>query len=126
MDASEFKGSPDSDPATVKFLDELGVSASDISIAVGFGFSADTASSLIMFVIRAADAETSQLVSGMKGAMDSERDTPLTWSSTEIAGKQVETSTDGGATIYLYAKDDVLFFITGDAASTAEAIGGLP
>jgi hypothetical protein len=126
MDASEFKDSPDSDPATVKFLDALGVSASDISIAVGFGFSADASSNLVMFVFRAAGADTEQLVSGFKTAMDSDRDTPLTWTTAEIGGKQVETSTDDGSSIYLYANDDVLFFITGDAASIEEAIGGLP
>jgi hypothetical protein len=126
MDASEFKGSPDSDPATVKFLDDLGVSASDISIAVGFGFSTDASSNLVMFVFRAAGATTDQLISGFKTAIDSDRDTPLTWTTAEIGGKQVETSTDAGASVYLYAKDDVLVFITGDAASTEEAIGGLP
>jgi hypothetical protein len=126
MAGSEFLVSQDSDPATVKFIEDLGVSPSDISIAVGFGFSTDASSTLVMFVFRAAGADTDQLISGFKTATDAERDTPLTWTSTEVAGKQVETSTDAGTTIYLYAKDDVLVFISGDAASTEEAIGGLP
>lgn len=126
MAAGEFLVSPDSNPATIQFVENLGVSASDISIAIGFGFSTDASSSLFMFVFRAAGADGSRLVSGMKEAMDAERETPLTWSSTQVGGKQVEVAVDGETTIYLYATGDVLFFIFGDAASTEEAISELP
>ena len=126
MAGSAYLLSPQSDPATVKFVQDLGVSPSDISIAVGFGFSSDGSSSLVMFVIRAAGADTDRLVSVFKAADDQSRDTPLTWDTTTIAGKQLQVAVDGSTTIYLYAKGDVLFFISGDAASTQEAIGGLP
>lgn len=126
MAASEFLVAPESDPATIKFIEDLGVSPSDVSIAFGFGFSTDTSSSLVMFVFRAAGAETGRLVSVFKEATDASRDSPLTWSSTQVAGKQVEVSAQGDSTIYLYATGDTLFFISGDDASTAEAIGGLP
>jgi hypothetical protein len=126
MAGSAYLVSPQSDPATVKFVQDLGVSPSDISIAVGFGFSSDGSSSLVMFVIRAAGADTDRLVSVFKAADDQSRDTPLTWDTTTVAGKQLQVAMDGSTTIYLYAKGDVLFFISGDAASTQEAIGGLP
>jgi hypothetical protein len=126
MAGSAYLVSPDTDPATVKFVQDLGVSPSDISVAVGFGFSTDGTSNLVMFVVRAAGADTNKLISVFKAADDQSRDTPLTWSDTTISGKQVQAATDNNATLYLYAKNDVLFFISGDQASTEEAIGGLP
>lgn len=122
----EFIASSDSDPAVAKFIEDLGVSPGDISLAIGFGFSADGSSSLGMFVFRAAGADTNRLIAAFKEANDSDRDAPLTWSNTTIGGKQVEQATDGETTFYLYAKGDILFYISGDPDSTAEAISGLP
>jgi hypothetical protein len=126
MAGSQFLTSGQPDPATVKFLQDLGVSPSDISMAIGFGFSTDGASNLAMIVIRAAGADTDRLISVFKAADDQSRDTPLTWNTTTLAGKQLQVAVDGSTTIYLYAKGDILFFISGDQASTQEAIGGLP
>jgi hypothetical protein len=122
----EFLTSADADPAVAKFVSDLGVKPSDISIAIGFGFSADGSSSLGMFVFRASGADTNRLISAFKTANDADRDTPLEWSSSTIGGKQVESAVDGETTYYLYAKGDVLFFLSGDPASTEEAISGLP
>lgn len=126
MRGNEFLVDENADPATVEFLEDLGVSPSDVSMAVGFGFSSDASSSLIMFVFRASGAETSRLVSAFKASLDSQRDAPLTWTSDEVGGKSVEKATDGETTIYLYARNDVLIFVSGDADSTAEALSGLP
>jgi hypothetical protein len=122
----EFLTSADADPAVAKFVSDLGVKPSDISIAIGFGFSADGSSSLGMFVFRASGADTNRLISAFKTANDADRDTPLEWSSSTIGDKQVESAVDGETTYYLYAKGDVLFFLSGDPASTEEAISGLP
>ena len=122
----EFLTSADADPAVAKFVSDLGVKPSDISIAIGFGFSADGSSSLGMFVFRASGADTNRLIAAFKTANDADRDTPLVWSNTTIGGKQVESAVDGDTTYYLYAKGDVLFFLSGDPASTEEAISGLP
>ena len=131
MQKSSAKGdtyltSPDADPAVAKFVSDLGVKPSDISIAIGFGFSADGSSSLGMFVFRASGADTNRLISAFKTANDADRDAPLVWSNTSIGGKQVESAVDGETTYYLYAKGDVLFFLSGDPASVEEAISGLP
>ena len=126
MRGNEFLISDSSDPATVQFLEDLGVAPNDVSMAVGFGFSADAATSLIMFVFRAEGAETNQLISAFKASLDSQRDTPLTWTSDEIGGTSVEKALDGETAIYLYAKDDILIFVSGDADSAAEAISELP
>jgi hypothetical protein len=122
----EFLTSSDADPAVAKFINDLGVSPSDISIAIGFGFSADASSSLGIFVFRASGADTDRLVAAFKEANDADRETPLTWSSDSVGGKDVEKAVEGDSTYYLYAKNDVLFFISGDPASTEEAISGLP
>jgi hypothetical protein len=122
----EFLTSSDADPAVAKFVSDLGVKPSDISIAIGFGFSTDGSSSLGMFVFRASGADTNRLISAFKTANDADRESPLEWASTSIGGKQVETSVDGTTTYYLYAKGDVLFFLSGDPASSEEAISGLP
>jgi hypothetical protein len=126
MRGNEFLISDTSDPATVQFLEDIGVAPNDVSMAVGFGFSADAATSLIMFVFRAEGAETNQLISAFKASLDSQRDTPLTWTSGEIGGTSVEKALDGETAIYLYAKDDILIFVSGDADSAAEAISELP
>ena len=122
----EFIASSDSDPAVAKFIEDLGVSPGDISLAIGFGFSADASSSLGMFVFRASGADTNRLIAAFKEANDADRDAPLTWSNTTIGGKQVEQAVDGETTFYLYAKNDVLFYISGDPDSAEEAISGLP
>lgn len=121
----EFVASGD-DPAVAKFIEDLGVSPGDISIAIGFGFTADASSSLGVFVFRAEGADTSRLIAAFKEANDADRDAPLSWSSTSIGGKQVETAVADDSTYYLYAKDDVLFYISGDPDSAAEVISGLP
>ena len=122
----EFLTSGDADPAVATVVSDLGVKPSDISIAIGFGFSADGASSLGMFVFRASGADTNRLISAFKTANDADRDAPLVWSNTTLGGKQVESAVDGETTYYLYAKGDVLFFLSGDPTSTEEAISGLP
>jgi hypothetical protein len=122
----EFLTSGNSNPSVVKFVNDLGVKPSDISIAIGFGVSTDGSSSLGMFVFRASGADTNRLIAAFKEANDSDRETPLVWSSATVAGKQVEKSVDGTDTFYLYAKNDILFFLSGDPATTEEVIGGLP
>ena len=115
-----------SDAAVAKFVSDLGVSPSDISIAIGFGSSTDASANLGMFVFRASGADTDRLIAGFKTANDSGRDTPLVWSTSQIGGKQVEVAVDGETTFYLYAKGDILFFLTRDPASIEEVISGLP
>jgi len=122
----EFIASADSDPAVAKFIEDLGVSPGDISLAIGFGFSADASSSIGLFVFRASGADTNRLIAAFKTANDADRDAPLVWSNASVGGKNVETAVDGEQTFYLYAKSDVLFFISGDPASTEEAISELP
>jgi hypothetical protein len=127
MQGNEFLLEGDPDPATAKFLEDLGVSPSDVSMAFGFGFSSDFASSAGMFVFRAEGADSARLLSAFKEATEAESDEPITWTSTTLAGKSVESSTQADATNYLYVKDDVLIWFFASSLEIAEEIArGLP
>lgn len=124
---NEYLVSPDSSPELVKFLQDLGVSPNDVSIAVGSAFKADASSSVFMFVIRAKGADSGRLVTAFKTASSSADQSPLQWASANVAGKNVETADANGASTYLYVKGDVLFWVTATPAALAEEVlGGLP
>lgn len=120
VQTGEFLTAPGSDPEAVKFVQDLGVSPSDISIATGSGNNADFSKFVFVFAIRAHGADSGRLVAAFKTASASGDASPLQWASANVAGKSVETAgSDTGAT-YLYAKDDVLFWVIGNDATTAE------
>jgi hypothetical protein len=120
VQTSEFLTAPGSDPATVKFVQDLGVSPSDISIATGSGNSADFSSFVFVFVIRAQGVDSDRLVSAFKTAMASSDSSPLQWASATVAGKSVETSEGNGGANYIYAKGDVMFWVIATNATLAE------
>jgi hypothetical protein len=127
MRGSDYLVSGNADPATVKFLQDLGVSPNDISMAYGIGFSADASSTVAMFVFRAAGANSAQLLSAFKTASEADSSSPLQWASANVGGKQVEASSGGSETTYLYVKGDVLFFVgASDPAVAAGILNGLP
>lgn len=108
-------------------LQDLGVSESDVSLAVGIGYSASANISARMFVFRAAGVNSDRLTVAFKKATDSSRNTPLVWTATTMDGKQIETAADGPATNYLYIKEDVLvFLVPSNADVAAEIVSGLP
>lgn len=120
VQTSEFLTAPGSDPAAVKFVEDLGVSPSDISIATGSGTSADFSSFVFVFVIRAEGADSNTLVSAFKTASSSGDSSPLQWASATVAGKSVETSEANGGANYIYAKGDVMFWLIATNATLAE------
>jgi hypothetical protein len=120
IQTSEFLTAPGSDPAAVKFVEALGVSPSDISIATGSGNSADFSSFVFVFVIRAQGADSDRLVSAFKTASASSDSSPLQWASTTVAGKSVQTSEGNGGANYIYAKGDVMFWLIATNATLAE------
>ena len=127
MRGNDYLISPDSDPETVKFLNDLGVSPSDVSMAFGFGFDATTSDSLVMFVIRAQGADSNRLKTAFKEASASGDASPLAWTQTTVSGKQVETAESDGGTTYLYAHNDMVIFLTAsDPTVAAQIIGNLP
>ena len=127
MKGSQFLTSSSSSPEAVKFIQDLGVSPSDISIAIGTGSSKDYTQTVIAFVIRANGADTGKLVSAFKTASAAGNSSPLQWASATVAGKSVETAGSSGATNYIYAKGDVLIWLIATTPTLAEQfIGQLP
>lgn len=126
MHGNDYLISPNSDPETVKFLNDLGVAPSDVSMAFGFGFDAQN-NSLVMFVIRAKGASSDKLEAAFIQASTSSGSSPLQWTDTTVSGKQVKTANSDGGTTYLYATSDMVIFLTAsDPAAAAQIIGGLP
>ena len=112
---NEFLLAPSITPALIKFIQDLGVSPSDISAALGVGSSSD--GTVSMFVIRAVGADSSRLVTAFKTAQS-----PLPWSTSTVGGKQVEVADLGGASTYLYTKGDVLVWVTANYPAAAEDV----
>ena len=124
---NDYLVSSDADPQTVAFLQDLGVSPSDVSMAYGIGLSTDATSGVAMFVFRAAGADSNRLVAAFKTANNSETESPLQWSSSTVGGKSVEVAESNGQSTYLYVKGDILFFIgAGTQAVAEEILNGLP
>lgn len=130
MRGDQFLTSGQVDDTTAKFLADLGVAPEDVSMAFGFGFNADFTSGAAMFVFRAEGSSEDRLLAVFKESMDTDRETPLEWTTVTVAGHQVESATDATAddqAMFLYAKGDLLFFIsTTDPAAAEEVIAGLP
>jgi hypothetical protein len=129
MKGSQFLTNSSSSPEAVKFVQDLGVSPNDISIAIGSGVSKDYSQTVFAFVIRASGADSGKLVSAFKTASAAGNASPLQWASATVAGKSVETagSSDTGAANYIYAKGDVLIWMIATTPTLAEQfIGQLP
>jgi hypothetical protein len=130
MRGDQFLTSGTADPQTEAFLEALGVDPEDVSVALGFGFSADMAQGAAMFVFRANGASEDALLTAFKASMDADLDEPMAWTPVNLGGKDVETSgtvEEDGQVTYLYANGDTLFFVSStDAAAAEGVIAGLP
>ncbi len=128
MKGSEFMGSAQSDPQSEAFLNALGVSPGDISVAFGFGVDIANQSALGVFAFKAPGAGSDRLLSVFKTAA-SQGDSSYNWQSTTVGGKSVQQSaepSDPSTQIYLYPTNDVLFLVTGSASAAADALSALP
>jgi len=129
MRGNEFANSGSASAEAEEFLRNLGVSPDDVSVAIGFGVSADNSSGAAVFVFRAEGADSDRLLQTFKDATDAERDAPLDWESVTVGGKQVERATDPeqGNRVYLYVTGDLLVFVaTSNEDDAAEVLAGLP
>jgi hypothetical protein len=130
MSGDQFVNSGSSTQELETFLAGLGVSVSDVSIAIGFGLSAEAGNAVAMFLFRAEGAETGRLVTGFKEAYDADNEQGLVWEPASIGGKAVERTTNPqqpAQIIYLYARDDILYFLTtATEEQAAEALAALP
>jgi hypothetical protein len=130
MKGSEFATSANADAETLAFLSALGVSARDIGVAFGFGYSAEAKAAIAIFAFRAVGASPDRLVQQFKQATNRNRPTPLSWQSATVGGKSVQWAADASqqdVRLYLYGRGDVLFLVSATTESqAADALGKLP
>ncbi len=119
-----------SDPTFQTFLDSIGAELSDVSVAFGGAADpSDPTSVLSVGAFRVLGAAEDDLEREFVAASEQAGDvTGLEAAS--IAGKDVLTATDPtGETdlrVFIYTKDDTLYFLTGTEDQAAEILGVLP
>ncbi len=114
------------DPSFTAFLDSIGADLEDVSVAFGGAMSGEHPLSVGAFRVLGASeddlerefiaaSEESGDVSGM--------------TQTSIGGKDVWTAADtsgAGMSVFIYTKDDTLYFLTGTEEQVAEILAALP
>jgi hypothetical protein len=120
-----------SDPSFQAFLDSIGADLEDVSVAFGGTMPTDTdpASLLSVGAFRVLGASEDDLEREFISASEEAGDiSGLT--ETSIAGKDVWTAADpSGETelsVFIYTKDDTLYFLTGGEEPVAEILAALP
>ncbi|MDQ4036532.1 MAG: hypothetical protein M3153_11510 [Chloroflexota bacterium] len=118
-----------SDPTFQAFLDSIGAEMSDVSVAFGGAAGADPASVLSVGAFRVLGASEDELEREFIAASEESGDmTGLSPSS--LAGKDIWTATDPsgetGSSVFIYTKDDTLYFLTGSEEQVSEILAALP
>lgn len=127
MRGSDYLVAPGSDPAAIKFINDLGVSPSDISMAFGSGADQATASFAFVFIIRASGASSDKLLSAFETAMGQDAESPLQFTDANVGGKQVKVAAVDTGSTYVYVKGDTVFWIVATVeADAATVLSGLP
>lgn len=127
MRGDTFMSVGGSDPAFEEFLDSVDADLSDVSVAFGGAASGDSILSVGAFRILGASEDDleREFIAASEDAGDI---TGL--EQANIGGKDVWTAVDPsgetGASVYLYTKDDTLYFLTGSEAEVAEILEALP
>ncbi|HEX7068475.1 MAG TPA: hypothetical protein VF295_09825 [Candidatus Limnocylindria bacterium] len=128
MRGDTFMSTPGgSDPAFEEFLDSVDADLSDVSVAFGGAASGDSFLSVGAFRVLGASEDDleREFIAASEDAGDI---TGL--EQANIGGKDVWTAVDPsgetGASVYLYTKDDTLYFLTGTEAEVAEILEALP
>jgi hypothetical protein len=123
-----FMAGGGTDPSFEAFLDSVGADLEDVSVAFGGVVSGESFLSVGAF--RVLGADESQLETEFLNASETEGDIAgLTEGS--IGGKDVWTATDptgetGGGSIFIYVKDDTVYYLTGTEEQAAEILAALP
>ncbi|MGI8998477.1 MAG: hypothetical protein ACR2GO_02055 [Candidatus Limnocylindria bacterium] len=116
-----------SDPAFDEFLDSVGADLEDVSVA--FGGSAAGGTALSVGAFRVLGASEDDLEREFIAASEDAGDvSDLTQAS--VGGKDVWTASDPeggtGMSVFLYTKDDTVYFLTGTEEQVSEILSALP
>jgi hypothetical protein len=114
----------DADPAFEEFLDRVDAELSDVSVAFG-GVASETGEFLQAGAFRVLGVSQDDLEREFIAASEREGDISA-FEQSSIAGKDVWTATQEGTSVVLYAKDDTIYYLTGDAALAEEVLAELP
>ncbi len=115
------------DPSFEAFLDSVGAELSDVSVAFGVSMSAESPMTAGAFRILGANED--DLEREFIAASEESGDVSgLT--QTSVSGKDVWSAADpsGAAdtSVFIYTKDDTLYFLTGSEEQVAEILSALP
>ena len=114
------------DPSFTAFLDSIGAELEDVSVAFGTAAIGETALSVGAF--RVLGASEDDLEREFIAASEESGDVSgMTQSS--VGGKDVWTAADTsgtGMSVFIYTKDDTLYFLTGNEEQVAEILAALP
>jgi len=116
---AEFFSGAGTDPAFKDFLDRVHAQPDDVSAA----FAGDEANSLSLLALRIAGANTDDLKTEFRRAMEESSSTKIDLSEATVGGKSVLTGfdPDQNSNVYFYVTGDVLFFVTTTDKAVAEA-----
>lgn len=115
------------DPSFDAFLDSVGADLEDVSVAFGGLMSGDSLLSVGAFRVVGADED--ELETQFLAATEAEGDISGT-ERTSVGGKDVWTATDptgeAPGSMFIYVKDDTVYFLTGSEEQAAEILAALP
>jgi hypothetical protein len=115
------------DPSFEAFLDSVDADLEDVSVAFGGLMSGDSLLSVGAF--RVAGADEDELETQFLAATEAEGDISGT-ERTSVGGKDVWTATDptgeAPGSMFIYVKDDTVYFLTGSEEQAAEILAALP
>lgn len=112
------------DPSFQAFLDSVGAELSDVSVAFG-SVASETGEFLTVGAFRVLGVSQDDLEREFIAAAEAEGDVSG-FEQSSIAGKDVWITSQDEMSVALYAKDDTIYYITGDAALAEEVLSGLP
>jgi hypothetical protein len=116
---AEFFSGAGTDPAFKDFLDRVHAQPDDVSAA----FAGDETNSLSLLALRIAGANTDDLKTEFRRAMEESSSTKIDLTEETVGGKSVLTGfdPDQNSNVYFYVTGDVLFFVTTTDKAVAEA-----
>ena len=123
-----FMAGGGADPSFTAFLDSVGAELDDVSIAFGGAMSGESLLSVAAF--RVLGANEDQLETEFLAATQAEGDIEGL-AQTSVGGKDVWSGADTtgatpGLSMYIYVKDDTVYFLTGTEEQAAEILAALP
>lgn len=123
-----FMAGGGADPSFTAFLDSVGADLDDVSIAFGGAMSGESFLTVAAFRVLGADED--QLETEFLAASQAEGDIEGL-DQTSVGGKDVWSAVDAtgampGAAMYIYVKDDTVYFLTGTEEQAAEILAALP